>query len=227
MANEIFDELDLRLSTVRRWTILHMIRQQSVAEHSYNVCILAERIAVHWFNIQDPGTLYNIQKWALRHDRSEAFTGDYPTIVKDLLDEAGLEARYADLLPTSKHQFDIGVQQIVKLADRIDAIIFLKMEISMGNKTVAHVAASIERDLLERMLAWYDAKSSSILWQRYNDLIEDLFPAKGKFRAKVYDRRADREVGTGTDRSAESESLEGGIRFLHGDGSGEDPDYSR
>lgn len=186
--NQVFNELDLRLSVVKRWGILHTIRQQSVAEHSFNVAILADRIAVHWFGIDDPGTLYNINRYALRHDRPEALSGDIPSIVKDLFDEDELEARYMDLIPDlAQWRSAEGIKFIVKLADRIEAEIFLRMEESMGNRTVSAIRNDLNRQISEMI----QNKGSNVI-DGYMSMMNDLFEVRGGQQIHIsddYDRR--------------------------------------
>ena len=41
----IFSELDHRMSVVLRWSVVETIRKQNLSTHSYNVAIMADRIA--------------------------------------------------------------------------------------------------------------------------------------------------------------------------------------
>src|SRR5690606_20843295 len=76
----------LRASDVVRWQIVRVLKGQSVAEHSFNVALialeLADRLKV------DRGEVLH---YAILHDLPEVLTGDIPTptkrvIGKDLLD---------------------------------------------------------------------------------------------------------------------------------------------
>lgn len=191
MGSPIIDEFDLRLSRVERWAIIHTIQTQSVAEHCYNVALIADRLAVHCLGITDPGTLYNINRWALRHDKLEATTGDVPTIVKDCLDESTLTDRYSDFVVDGGN-YEPGVRNIVKIADRLDAILFLALEESMGNKTVRDIRESIEIDLHKRINMWYDGDRRILLIANVRDMMRSLFGPvtdEPEMMQQHYDRR--------------------------------------
>jgi hypothetical protein len=76
----------LHLNHIKRWAIVPTIKEQSVAEHCFNVAILslgwlvkcpkAGKIFV------DPACRSRILYHCLTHDKDEAFTGDIPTPAK-------------------------------------------------------------------------------------------------------------------------------------------------
>jgi hypothetical protein len=177
MRGKIFDEIDLRLSTVKRWTIVHTIRQQSVAEHSYNVAIIAEAIARHWFNVTDPARLYEVYRYALEHDREEGITGDVPTIVKDLFNTAAASLRYVKEWP--EPSADDQIYAIVKLADRIDALIFLRVEMGMGNQSVRKVLDHVADSFVF---------GDETLENHFQMFMKKLFP-EGVYMVEHLDRR--------------------------------------
>jgi 5'-deoxynucleotidase YfbR-like HD superfamily hydrolase len=120
----IFDELEQRLSVVPRWTILHTIQKQSVAEHCFNVERIALTIAEEWFNITDKLILFSISQLALHHDDEEALTGDIPATAKKYIK--------VDMLPMYTN-YTSEDYDIVKLADLMEAWWFLNQEFKMGN----------------------------------------------------------------------------------------------
>lgn len=131
-------ELDYRLSVVKRWQVVSTIRTQSVAEHQHNVAVIAERIAREWFDIKSIVELYTIQKFALTHDAFEAIMGDPPSYMKPYVDETRAEMDLGHLLPELPMDPDGETRHIVKVADYIDALTFLMMEMSHGNHSVKH-----------------------------------------------------------------------------------------
>ncbi len=67
----------LRASGVTRWHIVRMVRSQSVAEHTFDVVMIARAIA-KIAGVDDA----EITKAALLHDLDEVITGDIPTPTK-------------------------------------------------------------------------------------------------------------------------------------------------
>lgn len=185
----IFTELDLRLSRVKRWGVLFTIQQQSVAEHSYNVAIIALRIAQNWFDYDEesPIVLYDVLELALRHDRPESISGDISSTVKDLFDDYGVKTRYADLL--SKREVHPKAIKIVALADRLEAVIFLRMEMSMGNHTVEDVLIECNRRMHDFIRNQYDKDEAQEIITLMDDFLEQLFSRCGRFASDSFDRR--------------------------------------
>ena len=169
--NTIFNELDHRLSVVKRWGILHTIQTQSVAEHTFNVNRIAGRIAVEWFRITDPITILQIANWASHHDDFEALTGDLPTMVKPYFDEATMAMDHRDILAIDGPATE-EVKMVVKLADMMEGYHFLVMEKRLGNDyCMNHLIAEGPRireyirencpKVLDKFVLWADWISNS------------------------------------------------------------------
>ena len=115
----------LRASHVKRWHIVECTRNQTVAEHSFNVAVLAEEIC----NIieADDNFKNSVRQYAIHHDIPEIALGDLPTSVKSVFGhEAIVEVNNISkvLDPLSAADSPI-VYRVVKLADLLDSVIFL------------------------------------------------------------------------------------------------------
>ncbi len=106
---------DLMLAQdVKRWTIVRTIRDQSLAEHTFNVTMIARAIAKE-MGIDDT----KIIKYALDHDLDEILTGDIPTPAKARLK---INTAYDG---KSFQECDSREASVVALADIIEAIAFI------------------------------------------------------------------------------------------------------
>lgn len=118
---------ELRLSIVKRWGIVKVSREQSVAEHSYNVAVITKRLCVKMFE--------NWREWyinfmveAIEHDQDEVYTGDIPSPCKT---------------------FSSNTSPIVKLADLIEAYAFIKHNCSDSEDVKIWCMANLKRDINE------------------------------------------------------------------------------
>lgn len=117
-----------RSSDVTRWGIVKVARNQSVAEHSFQVAMIASRICDlmgEHHSFKD-----NVVALALVHDLPEVITGDLASPLKGLL---GDEARHRleefeasiTVLGHKVPQRPSKASYVVKAADLIEAIAFL------------------------------------------------------------------------------------------------------
>lgn len=126
----------LLTGTVRRYHILPVAREQTLADHHYRVFCIAEEI-LRCYNHKDYTSNFalNVAMMALYHDRSEVKLGDIPTNAKikikardagllhDLSDE--LDPEYAELVQCDKDNFAGLGHAIVKCADMLEALDYL------------------------------------------------------------------------------------------------------
>jgi len=123
----------LRASHTKRWTIVSTARTQTLAEHSFNVAMVAEKLAeaIGWDITINSDNFLKLQTWALMHDIPEVFTGDLPSPFKRELKRRGadIEAVEDELAPGYGDLADAadGTEygMVVKLADLMEAIWFL------------------------------------------------------------------------------------------------------
>lgn len=121
-----FEEV-MRLSNLKRWGIVEMSRSQSVAEHSYNVAMIAGYIVDRLpSEARPPGLREIVVNWSLIHDLPELTTGDIPTPIKEWI-KTSLEGAERDLFP-EMFEYKIRMSKlalaICKAADLMDAIQF-------------------------------------------------------------------------------------------------------
>lgn len=117
----------MRMMVVKRWGIVSMTRAQSVAEHSYNVAMMA-------LNIYNNSRRLEVSvEWmltlALTHDLPEIHTGDIPMSLKtDDIKQAVKEyenAAYPKLSAFKQQSKEIELL-VVKIADIMEAITYCR-----------------------------------------------------------------------------------------------------
>ena len=141
-----------RMRFIDRWALMRNSYTENIQEHSHQVAILAHALAVlrnEYFGGQvDAGA---VAVAALYHDASEILTGDMPTPIKyynpDIRDaykqvEAIACRKLTGMLPQRLQDIYAGlltpadpeVEELVKAADKISALIKCIEEDRMGNR---------------------------------------------------------------------------------------------
>ncbi len=115
----------MRAGHIKRWNIINTSRQQTLAEHMYNVAMITHHMCTE-LDINPTNCL----QWALVHDIPEVVCGDIPTPTKRRIKERGfdLEDLFEDIDPTyasTKYALTDYERQLVKAADLIESIWFL------------------------------------------------------------------------------------------------------
>lgn len=111
----------LRAAGVTRWHIVKTHNKQSLAEHSFNVAM----IAVDILRRADLAEKEKEAAWiALHHDLDEVITGDIPTPMKSPIVKAELAAMSGMAPPVG----DEDINAAIKFADLFDSVIFLLEE---------------------------------------------------------------------------------------------------
>ncbi len=134
---------DILLSqTIKRWTIVATVKDQSLAEHLFNVSMIARAICAE-MQIDDTFVI----KYALDHDLDEVMTGDIPSPAKSRL---GIKSNVYG--GKSKNKCSIVEQVIVKAADLIDANNFIKYnQVDRHGQQVAEYTRRKLNQFLEAM----------------------------------------------------------------------------
>ena len=117
----------MRMMVIKRWGIISMTRTQSVAEHSYNVAMMALNICNNSRRLEV--SVERILMLALTHDLPEIHTGDIPMSLKtDDIKQALKEYENANypLLASFKHRSMELETLIVKVADIMEAITYCR-----------------------------------------------------------------------------------------------------
>lgn len=128
---------------VPRWTVVRTLNRDNIAIHQYFVTFYALQVArlVQW-----AGPLSDLMFVAMMHDIPETITGDQVSPVKrEIIDEdkaakyisdqmkARLPLIEAQLEGIMEGMWGTSIERIVKVADKVDACIFLITEQRMGN----------------------------------------------------------------------------------------------
>jgi 5'-deoxynucleotidase YfbR-like HD superfamily hydrolase len=134
----------LRLTEVSRWGIVATSRQQSVGEHCYRVCM----VALAMYDYMEDGVPHNsferisIASLAMTHDIFEILSGDldsifkmavkaqFPDVYKDVVENMATERRdtgplYQQIAADERAASGTAVEAIVKLADMVEALIYI------------------------------------------------------------------------------------------------------
>lgn len=188
----IFSELDHRMSVVPRYTVVETIRKQNLATHSYNVTIIARRITKRLDDDND--LLDRVTEYALYHDYDETFSSDFPSYSKEFVNEKGISDRVDQLVddevPRDLLGGDTGplVRFIVKCADYIDLCQFFRMEISLGNRSVAGHLRGAEyrfRKYVEESQGEITADAHLVYDWYQEDVVDRLFGGNGQYTSKI------------------------------------------
>jgi len=159
-----------RLRFIKRWGLMRNAVEEDVAQHSWEVAVLAHALAVISRDVLgkpiDPNA---VATRALFHDATEAITGDLPTPVKyspamrqataHLEDEVAREMTAllpepvrAALAPMMDHAaWPADEAALIKSADRLAAWLKCRAELRHGNPEFAQAAQQIEGKLNQHM----------------------------------------------------------------------------
>ena len=169
-------EQKLRSGHVKRWQIVRVAREQTIAEHMYRVyqisVELARKVGL------SPKEVADVASWALMHDLPEVVTGDIATPTKRAMRKAvpdqdpvrhielSLDTEYRELYELLK-EYNPLVLEVVKLADLLEAINFLMVE-GMG-KYAEEVEIGLRVAFLEKLAECWD-KYPLFNWEKASEI---------------------------------------------------------
>src|SRR6266404_3120800 len=171
-------EYGRRAAEVKRWTIVKLTREQSVAEHHYNVWIIARGISeVLGIELHNSRDAQAIEHLALTHDLQETVTGDVPSPFKDLAPASfrALEetARNSVGLPSDAGNRGTIVEAVVKLADIAETLFFAYQNGGRDRPAVWVYVVDRFRSILKAVTKQY----AHLPWERVNNLFLACSPA--------------------------------------------------
>lgn len=152
----------LRASHVSRWNIVNVSRHQSVAEHTFNVCMIARRLCKE-LDLDDE----EITKAALEHDLDEVIFGDLPSPIKAELMTKGVDIN--SIVGHKMRDLCSRDEVILKVADLLDAILFLQ------DHAIGTHAAGVLSEVKERLDGYLSSAIADGHIDREESLIVDMF----------------------------------------------------
>ena len=146
-----FYSMIFRMKYIDRWALMRNLRKENLSEHTLEVAFIAHALCViEKKRFNNEIDTEKVLLAALFHDMTEVITGDLPTPVKyynpDIKTaykkiENAAQEKLLSLLPEDfKDEFenyfylDEKIEQIVKAADKISALIKCTEEQGFGNK---------------------------------------------------------------------------------------------
>ena len=191
MNTHNFFALLSRQKYINRWALMRNDREESLAEHSYEVSMVAHALCI--IANQRYGKNLDANKAAvigLYHDASEIITGDMPTPVKYYSDEIrtaykqveavaeskllmklpnDMRPKYEEIFRSSDEEEELYMRRLVKAADKISAYIKTIEEEKSGNTEFKTAKVSTEK-ALEKLRAELP---------EVNDFMEEFLPPYG------------------------------------------------
>lgn len=165
-----FNALVSRMKYIRRWSLMHASRTESLSEHAADTAILAHTLCLIAQHITGtPVRPETVAVAALYHDAQEILTGDMPTPVKyknerlrkayKALEDESAAALLGYLPPQLREEMAGYVTgsllteeeaRLLKAADRLSALIKCTEEVQAGNREFA-AALTQQRAALKEM----------------------------------------------------------------------------
>lgn len=156
-----------RLGTTKRWSVVHVTREQTVAEHSYMVAMLALRLAEALK--LPPETKLKVLTYAMLHDADEAWTGDIASPAKCYMTE---EFPSYEWMGAWSHHLQAGerTRGLVKVADLATDVVFLR-HFSGGRHAL--IVLDQLRESLHICIRNLQYSEPELPWDDFNVVIDD------------------------------------------------------
>lgn len=141
----------MRIGDVKRWHTVRTALDQTLADHSARVALIALRL--YWYHTgrTDNADIAALLTTALLHDAAEVHLGDPPPAGKTTAYVAAEVVLLSDLPPLFKGGVqNYELKSIVKVADRIEAWLWIR-ENAVGNHSLGVVDRCYKE--MERMAA--------------------------------------------------------------------------
>lgn len=151
----------LRAEDVIRYHMVRTKRTQNLAEHSFNVAVIAAAIAEELRLTREE--INQITYIALTHDLDEVFTGDVPSHTKAALRERGTD--WSVLEGNFPVDHTKNSHWIVKIADVVESIRFLRWN---GEGPHAMEVLQQQLELLDNLILRRDKETSAVLMKVYD-----------------------------------------------------------
>lgn len=161
---KVTDAFERGKSNIMRWGIVRTIRQQTLTDHCHWVEVFTDRL-LERAGITDPAVVLAAVRYARHHDDDELATGDLPTPFKARLNGVHEEAvRDFGLTPPTPPDM---IKAVVKVADNLDAALFLAEEANMGNSSIT--------DILNVIMTKLEASANAFqAYYRIGHCVEEL-----------------------------------------------------
>jgi len=155
-----------RMKFIKRWSLMHSLREENIMEHSQQVAVIAHALAIISNKIYNGDVdIKKVVLIAQYHEVSEVITGDLPTPIKYFNPEIrtaykalekGAEQKLLNMLPEELREEyaeyvcpdeNTKEYKLVKCADRLSAYLKCVEEVRSGNAEFKKAKKSIEKDL--------------------------------------------------------------------------------
>jgi 5'-deoxynucleotidase YfbR-like HD superfamily hydrolase len=207
----------LRLTEISRWGIVATSRQQSVGEHSYRVCMIAQALYDFVFPVpHNSDDKQLLTSFAMVHDITEVLSGDldsifklavkaqYPDVFANVInrmagqrrDAGPLTAAVASLERSVKGTF---IEALVKIADYLEALIYLE-QYGTNTRHKGNVRDTILENMWARLIQFQRQQSYGINtdhWirvEKFINMVLDVPGLQGKAERAVASETGDEVV---------------------------------